>query len=121
MLLLFHTLDEIRERLEASNDKANEQIPTLDLTTKKEPSILDDPALCQFRDSLAWELPDGPRQTWIMALNTQSYSLGTPDAGQAIFLRKYVPIDMLQIPIKANTREQAVKAISTCDRYALSE
>ena len=38
------------------------------------------------------------------------------DPGQAIDLQKFVPIDMLQIPTRVQTREDAVRALRLCDR-----
>jgi len=58
-----------------------------------------DPALMQFRDHLMWEVEDN-----------------IPDPGQAVTLRKYEPIDLLQLPEKASTRAQAVDALRLCDR-----
>lgn len=60
-----------------------------------------EPALMQFRDMLAWDTEDN-----------------TPDPGQLVFLRKYVPLDMLQIPEKAHTRAHAVRAIRLADRLS---
>jgi hypothetical protein len=39
-----------------------------------------------------------------------------PDPGQAVSLRKYVPIDFLQIPQKVTTRDEAITAIRVTDR-----
>lgn len=72
--------------------------PALDLS---EPQTKDsnDLALTQFADALSWDVP-----------------LAEPDPGQAVNLRKYIPVDLLQIPKRAFTREQAVTAIRICDR-----
>jgi hypothetical protein len=58
-----------------------------------------DPSAMQFKDHLCWEAEDN-----------------IPDPGQAVTLRKYDPVDLLQIPEKANTREQAIDAIRLTDR-----
>jgi hypothetical protein len=58
-----------------------------------------DPAYMQFRDMLLWDV-----------------EANTPDAGQAVTLRPYIPVDFLQIPQKASTRDEAVTAIRVCDR-----
>lgn len=58
-----------------------------------------DPASMQFKDHLCWDTEDN-----------------TPDPGQAVTLRKYDPVDLLQIPEKANTREEAIDAIRLTDR-----
>ncbi|KAH9261268.1 hypothetical protein BASA81_000972 [Batrachochytrium salamandrivorans] len=55
----------------------------------------------QFMDSLAW---DAEQQE--------------PNPGAAISLRKYVPIDVLQMPSRVSTRAEAVAAIRLCDRLA---
>jgi uncharacterized membrane protein YgcG len=59
----------------------------------------DDPSLMQFEDMLGWDV-----------------EINDPDPGQAVTLRKYVPVDMLQVPVKVATREEAVEAIRQCDR-----
>lgn len=53
----------------------------------------------QFMDGLAWDC----EQT-------------DPNPGMAVSLRKYVPIDMLQMPAQVNSREEAIMAIRLCDR-----
>lgn len=58
-----------------------------------------DRSLTQFRDSLCWDV-----------INSES------DPGQAVALQKYVPVDLLVIPKKATTRDEAVTAIRMCDR-----
>eukprot|EP00957_Ditylum_brightwellii_P201357 15325273-Ditylum_brightwellii.AAC.1 len=58
-----------------------------------------DPALVQFRDSLAWEV-----------------NPNTPDPGQKVDLQKYVPIDMLQIPKCCLTRNDCVIALRHANR-----
>jgi thiol-disulfide isomerase/thioredoxin len=58
-----------------------------------------DPAAMQFKDHLCWDVEDN-----------------IPDPGQAVTLRKYDPVDLLQIPEKANTREEAIDALRLCDR-----
>jgi hypothetical protein len=55
----------------------------------------------QFQDMLVWDIENS-----------------TPDAGQAVTLRKYIPVDLLQIPQKATTRDEAVTAIRMCDRLS---
>ena len=45
----------------------------------------------QFRDMLAWDV-----------------ERNTPDYGQKVDLRKYVPIDFMQLPRRAETRDEAV-------------
>ena len=80
------------------NDDA-ELPPTLDLTGAAAREDPNDPALTQFRDHPLWDV-----------LNTDS------DPGQAVALQKYVPVDMLLIPQKANTRSEAITAIRMCDR-----
>lgn len=44
----------------------------------------------QFQDKLAWDVDDN-----------------SPDPGLAVFLRKYIPVDMLQIPQKAKKTQNA--------------
>jgi len=67
--------------------------PALDLHGSDESNVM------QFQDILAWEMCDAE-----------------PDPGQAVTLRKYLPVDLLQIPKKATTRASAVRAIRLCDR-----
>jgi thiol-disulfide isomerase/thioredoxin len=62
----------------------------------------DDPALTQFEDSYAWDV-------------TQS----DPDPGQSVSLRKYLPVDYLQLPKKATTRAEALTAIRMCERLSM--
>ena len=38
------------------------------------------------------------------------------DPGQTVALQKFVPADMLQIPARVNTRDEAVSALRLCDR-----
>eukprot|EP00808_Paulinella_micropora_P023950 g6088.t1 len=60
---------------------------------------VNDPIQPQSTNSLAWEVEQQ-----------------TPDPGQATFLRRYTPVDLLQIPQRATTREQAFRALRWCDR-----
>ena len=53
----------------------------------------------QFHDSLSW-----------------SVEPSTPDPGQAKTLGRYIPIDFLQLPVVAKTRDQAISALRYCDR-----
>jgi len=83
------------------NDTLQPEVPTQ--STNKDDATAaaqgPDPALMQFRDHLMWEVEDN-----------------IPDPGQAVTLRKYEPIDLLQLPEKASTRAQAVDALRLCDR-----
>jgi thiol-disulfide isomerase/thioredoxin len=72
--------------------------PQLDLRAPQTDSV-DDPALMQFRNMLAWDSPPND-----------------PDPGQQVALQKYVPVDLLQIPAKATTRRDAIEAIRRTDR-----
>lgn len=104
---LTHTqqlVDQVRKRLKECEDKTVELPSRLDLSgpTQFNPdgSVLDtDPSLTQYRDLMAWSMEQND-----------------PDPGQAVSLCKYVPIDMLQIPRKASTRDEAVEALRMCDK-----
>ena len=61
-------------------------------------SSYNDSCCVVFTDILAWEVEDAE-----------------PDAGQTVDLRKYLPIDMLQLPTKCVTRDDAVQALRMCD------
>ena len=83
------------------------------------PLETEDPALMQFADMLVWETPQCD-----------------PDPGQIVTLRKYIPVDLmqvytafllflllltifiyrLQIPEKVSTLSDAIKAIRMCNR-----
>jgi hypothetical protein len=41
---------------------------------------------------------------------------GDPNPGQIVALQKFVPMDMLQIPTRVETRSQAVSALRHCDK-----
>ena len=73
--------------------------PELSLHRAKNPSDANDPDVVQFRDLLSWE-----------------GHITDPDPGQSISLKKYIPINLLQIPQKATTRRQAIEAIRRLDR-----
>eukprot|EP00750_Incisomonas_marina_P014138 INCI17609.11.p1 GENE.INCI17609.11~~INCI17609.11.p1 ORF type:complete len:5029 (+),score=1065.32 INCI17609.11:298-15384(+) len=64
----------------------------LDLTLQKR---------TQFIDGLLWET-----------------SLNEPNPGQQVSLSRYVPIDFMQLPVRAKTRGEASRAIWLCDRLA---
>ena len=55
----------------------------------------------QFCDFLAWESP--PNE---------------PNPGQAVSLNRYVPVDFLQIPARARSRDEALRALWLTDRLA---
>jgi hypothetical protein len=60
---------------------------------------LNEPTPTQYRDIYCWDTPPSE-----------------PDPGQAVQLRKYLPVDFMQIPKKADTRRRAIEAIRFCDR-----
>ncbi len=45
-------------------------------------------------------------------------SRNVPNPGQQRSLTSYVPIDFLQLPVRARTRDEATRAIWLCDRLA---
>ena len=45
-------------------------------------------------------------------------SLNEPNPGQQVSLSRYVPIDFMQLPVRAKTRQEASRAIWLCDRLA---
>eukprot|EP01038_Epipyxis_sp_PR26KG_P004031 gene4031-5768_t len=95
-----HTLvGSTTESLEFCKNDDNELPPSLDLTGCENANDPNDPALTQFRDLPCWDV-----------------LRNDPDPGQAVALRKYVPVDLLQIPKKANTRVEAITAIRMTDR-----
>jgi len=71
----------------------------LELTPGKEDPGKEDPVLMQFMDQLMWEVEENE-----------------PDPGQLSNLRRYLPVDLLQIPERARTREEATRALRMCDR-----
>ena len=74
--------------------------PLLDLTgLTPEYKGNDDPAMMQFMDMLMWDVEENE-----------------PDPGQLTNLRRYIPVDLLQIPEKAKTREEALRALRMCER-----
>lgn len=62
---------------------------------------LESTAASQFADALAWESP--PNE---------------PNPGQAVSLNRYVPVDFLQLPTRATSRKEAVRALWLTDRLA---
>eukprot|EP00808_Paulinella_micropora_P028394 g51159.t1 len=103
-------VEEVRAKLEACTNKAIEMPPHLELSRKNgakdnerkavtDPSTKVNDEYTQYMHSLAWE-----------------DETNVPDPGQAVFLRKYQAIDLLQIPQKATTRTEAVRALRLCDR-----
>jgi hypothetical protein len=63
--------------------------PFLDLAGPKADAAEDDPSIVQFKDLWCWDVEEN-----------------SPNPGQAVTLRKFDPIDLLQIPEKASTRAQ---------------
>ena len=61
-----------------------------------------DPANTQFRDHWCWEV-----------------ETNTPDPGQTYMLRKYDPVNVLQLPERARTLAEAIDAIRLCDRQCI--
>lgn len=72
--------------------------PDIDLAGPETKSS-EDPALTQYKDSLSWDISDSD-----------------PDPGQSVSLRKYIPVDYLQVPKRAKTRTEAITAIRMCDK-----
>jgi hypothetical protein len=64
--------------------------PEMDLTRSK---------YCEIRDMLAWDVEDP-----------------MPNPGQLTTPLKYIPIDMLQIPVRARSIKEAIHAISVCEQ-----
>jgi hypothetical protein len=98
---VYTTADSAAAALELCRDCGEDAAPPpLDLAgLAAEAGAARDPALMQFADMLAWEAPHN-----------------TPDPGQLVSLRKYIPVDLLQIPKCARTLPEAVRAIRMCDR-----
>eukprot|EP00457_Paulinella_chromatophora_P000002 gb/GEZN01000002.1/.p1 GENE.gb/GEZN01000002.1/~~gb/GEZN01000002.1/.p1 ORF type:complete len:6816 (+),score=1425.09 gb/GEZN01000002.1/:114-20561(+) len=103
-------VEEVRAKLDACANKTIEMPPRLELTRENkatdnnrvavtEPSAPITSEFSQFMHAVAWEDEHN-----------------VPDPGQAVFLRKYQAIDLLQIPQKARTRVEAVRALRLCDR-----
>ena len=69
---------------------------------KLPPLDKNDRANVQFRDHWCWEVEDN-----------------APDPGQTVTLRKYDPIDVLQLPERARNLAEAVDAIRLCDRQCI--
>jgi len=96
-------VEDVRAKLAACVDEVVALPPRLDLTL--DPKKIGDnnpttnPQAVQFKDTPAWDVDEN-----------------TPDPGQVMFLRKYIPIDMMQIPQKVTTRDEAVLAIRMCDK-----
>ena len=76
-------------------------LPELELSIKPHPDPANNPELTQFKDLVMWNIEQSE-----------------PDPGQALSLNKYIPIDFLQIPVRASTRREAVRAIRLCDRLS---
>jgi hypothetical protein len=74
-------VEDVSASLSFCKDDSIAAPPELDLS---EPATKDpnDPALTQFRNMLAWDIPHAD-----------------PDPGQAVSLRKYIPVDLLQVTI----------------------
>ena len=72
----------------------DEPPPLLDLSEEN--------SVTQCRDSLCWSLP-----------------LNFPTPGGMKALRRYVPVDFLQIPERATTFDEAVHAMRLCDRLCM--
>ena len=99
-------LKEVHDIVEDVNDKLSFSLindsnlpPVIDLSDVK---TIDDPsdlALVQYKNSLVWDVNDTE-----------------PDPGQQVTLRPYIPVDLLQIPKRATTRDEAITAIRMCDR-----
>ena len=90
--------DDVTASLQFCQDETVAAPPVLELTGAKTEED-NDPALVQFAHMLAWDVAHTD-----------------PDPGQAVSLRKYVPIDFLQIPQKIMTQEEAITAIRVTDR-----
>jgi len=72
--------------------------PDIDISSPDKDSP-DDLALTQFKDHLVWDTVESD-----------------PDPGQSVSLRKYIPVDLLQIPKRSSSRRDAIKSIRLCDR-----
>ena len=96
---IYNQVEEASEAINYCKNDDSDLPPVLDL---RGPENADDPtdaAYVQFRNMLAWDVP----------FNEQ-------DPGQQVALRKYVPVDFLQIPQKVLTRRDGIEAIRICDR-----
>jgi hypothetical protein len=93
-------VESVNESLSFCRGDSFELPPEIDLSGPKTDKS-DDPALVQFQDLMAWDVP-----------------MSDPDPGQAVALGKYIPVDLLQIPKKASTRSEAISAIRLCDRLS---
>eukprot|EP01033_Poteriospumella_lacustris_P010457 gene10460-7435_t len=91
-------IEEATEAVNICKINETELPPPIDLRGPQTTSE-DDPALVQFRNMLAWDAPPND-----------------PDPGQQVALQKYVPVDLLQIPVKASTRREAIESIRRTDR-----
>jgi hypothetical protein len=58
------------------------------------------------------------KKTQLLDMPIWEASLNSPNPGQQVNLSRYVPIDFMQLPVRAKTREQASRAIWLCDRLA---
>jgi hypothetical protein len=94
-------IESVNQKLVYSKAQESDLPPALDLSKPTDPADANDPALSQFQNMLAWNV-----------------AACVPDPGQAVALRKYIPIDFFQIPQKASTKRDAVKAIRMCDKLA---
>lgn len=103
MLNFVHSLIEtVNQKLVYSKTQDSEVPTKLDLSKPAESIVsVNDPTMTQFQDMYAW-----------------SVASCAPDPGQAVALRKYIPIDFFQIPKKASTKRLAIKAIRLCDKLA---
>jgi hypothetical protein len=92
-------IQDAEKQLDACNTHELDLPAAIDLTGVSSKDNKNDPALTQFMNSVSWDVPDSE-----------------PDPGQQSQLRKYLPVDLMQIPKKATTREEAVQAIHMCER-----
>ena len=81
--------------LDSSREQQHQLPPPLDLSGDD----VDAAARTQFASMLAWEAEIHP-----------------PDPGPTVSLRRYTPIDVLQIPEYVNTRADALEAIRLTER-----
>jgi hypothetical protein len=75
-------VESVSQKLAFSKTQDVDLPPPLELAGPETDSS-DDPALVQFKNLLAWDVISSE-----------------PDPGQAVALRKYVPVDILQVGLK---------------------